>query len=410
MTDLYIERYAYPKTFIESPPSKNLKLAVVIPCYNETDLINTLVSVKDCELPPIDIEVLVIINQPEKESQEITKNNLQTFKQAIEWSNENSSEQLNFHIVFADNLPSNKSGVGLARKIGMDEAVKRFSGNHDEILVSLDADCLVMSNYLLALYNHFKNEPLINGCSIYFEHHLPEKNEKAKSIIIYELHLRYYINALRWSGFPLAYHTIGSCFAVRSEIYKMQGGMNSRQAGEDFYFLQKIIQLTGYSDLTNTTVFPSSRVSNRTPFGTGSAISKLDLDSSIDSYSPEVFEDLKMLFDITDLLFASTMDEVDYLILSLSSPLKKYLVKINFRNTVQNLKKENSTVLIYRKAFYRWFNGLKVLQYVHFRDDKSTPMHNCLEWLNSKISFYKNPDLDLIEVLKALRSYDKRSN
>ena len=47
-------------------------------------------------------------------------------------------------------MPHKIGGVGLARKIGMDEALKIFNYNSTskKILICLDADCTVASNYL----------------------------------------------------------------------------------------------------------------------------------------------------------------------------------------------------------------------------------------------------------------------
>ena len=90
----------------------------------------------------------------------------------------------------------------------------------------------------------------------------------------YELHLRYLNLFSRFTGFPYAYHTIGSCFGVRAETYASQGGMNKRKAGEDFYFLHKIIPLGEFREINNTCVIPSPRESDRVPFGTGAAIGK----------------------------------------------------------------------------------------------------------------------------------------
>src|SRR5207249_6387595 len=106
---------------------------------------------------------------------------------------------------------------------------------------------------------HFRENPRSPGCSIYFEHPLegPLDARVYDAISTYELHLRYYVQALRYAGFPYAYHTFGSCMTVRADAYMEQGGMNKRKAGEDFYFLQKIISLDGFSDLTETTVIPS---------------------------------------------------------------------------------------------------------------------------------------------------------
>ena len=149
----------------------------------------------------------------------------------------------------------------------MDEALRRFDdiGRTEGIIAGYDADCRCETNYLTALERHFHEHPRSSGCSIYFEHPLqgqlsPQIYEAAAA---YELHLRYYIQALRYSGFPHAHHTLGSCMAVRADAYCEQGGMNKRKAGEDFYFLHKIIPLGGFTDLTATTVHPSPRPSDQ---------------------------------------------------------------------------------------------------------------------------------------------------
>ena len=77
---------------------------------------------------------------------------------------------------------------------------------------------------------------------------------------------------MTFAGLPYSYHTIGSAFAVTAKAYARQGGMNRRKAGEDFYFINKLIKGENFGEITNTTVFPSPRTSNRVPFGTGKAI------------------------------------------------------------------------------------------------------------------------------------------
>ena len=82
------------------------------------------------------------------------------------------------------------------------------------------------------------------GVSIAYAHRLEEADmtvQAREAIMKYELYLRYYRLALEYTGHPHAYHCIGSAFAVRTLDYVAQGGMNKRQAGEDFYFLQKLI-------------------------------------------------------------------------------------------------------------------------------------------------------------------------
>jgi len=110
------------------------------------------------------------------------------------------------------------------------------------MIICFDADCLCDSNYFLAIEEHAEKHPSADGFNIYFEHPCEGTDypqEIYEGIIQYELHLRYMNQFLRYAGFPFAYHTIGSSFAVRAGTYALQGGMNSRKAGEDFYSLIK---------------------------------------------------------------------------------------------------------------------------------------------------------------------------
>ena len=131
----------------------------------------------------------------------------------------------------------------------MDEALRRFDyvNRPEGIILCLDADFTCDFDYLVEIEKWF-SDPERVACSIYFEHPLesPDNQRVTEAIILYELHLRYYVQSLRFASFPYAFHTIGSSMAVRSDVYRKQGGMNKRQAGEDFYFLHKVIPLGGF--------------------------------------------------------------------------------------------------------------------------------------------------------------------
>ena len=106
------------------------------------------------------------------------------------------------------------------------------------MIVNIDADCTTESNYLLTIHQHFQAQPESWAAGIRYEHALDDP-----AIVDYELHLRYYVQAQRHVGMPFAHQTLGSCMVVRSEAYARMGGMNRRKAGEDFYFLQKFIEV-----------------------------------------------------------------------------------------------------------------------------------------------------------------------
>ena len=253
-TDYYFRRFGFCERQIATPPQADLSIVVVIPCFNEPDLIGSLETLWFCERPECSVEVIVVLNSPAGCSAEIRSQHQATLKVATAWIEQHRDLRLAFHALHFPELPRKHAGVGLARKIGMDEALRRFDdlGRPEGIIVGYDADCRCEANYLTAIERHFTQNTRSPGCSIYFAHPLSGALPPPvyEAIAAYELHLRYYIQALRYAGFPHAHHTIGSCMAVRAGEYRQQGGMNKRKAGEDFYFLHKIIPLGGFGDLT----------------------------------------------------------------------------------------------------------------------------------------------------------------
>jgi len=298
--ELYFRRFGHCDRQIPSPPERDLGIVVVIPCFNEPDLVGALESLRLCERPEYSVEVIVVVNSPAGCGEAMRRQNEATLKIAAPWIARHQNPRLAFYLLHFPELPPKQAGVGLARKIGMDEALRRFADvGRAGIIAGFDADCRCEGNYLTALERHFQKHPDTPACSIYFEHPLdgPLSPQNYEAVAAYELHLRYYVQALRAAGFPHAHHTLGSCMAVRADVYGKQGGMNKRKAGEDFYFLHKIIALGGFVDLTATTVLPSPRPSERVPFGTGKAVRDILSGHPIQTYSLEAFLDLKQLIE-----------------------------------------------------------------------------------------------------------------
>ena len=126
------------------------------------------------------------------------------------------------------------------------------------------------------------------------------------------MHLRYYYQGLAYSGFPYVFHTVGSAIAVKALSYVKAGGMNSRQAGEDFYFIQKLVPSGGYFNLNSTTVYPSPRASFRVPFGTGASIGKLTEDNSsiLLTYNFLAFKELRTFFGMIENIYNCKPEEL----------------------------------------------------------------------------------------------------
>jgi hypothetical protein len=363
---------------INEAPDKETGIIVVVPAFDEPSIVELLVSLASCKIPLCKSEVIIVINAPGNALSSSLENNLRAFFEIEEWKRRNPDC---FFSTYPVNLgqPRIKGwGVGLARKAGMDEALKRFNSidRPDGVIVNLDADCSVRENYFVSLENELLNRKEKNGCSIYFEHSvIGEKFRESiyNAVSQYELHLRYYFQALSFTGFPGVFHTVGSSIAVKSLAYVKVGGMNRRQAGEDFYFVQKLIPLGGYFNLNSTTVNPSPRVSGRVPFGTGAAVSKMMSENiqELLTYNPLAFKDLNLFFEYLENIFENDSDDLLLLFYDFPESIKLFLEGQEWLSKVTEIKNNTSGYSSFRKRFFEWFNMFKVVKYLNF-SHKST--------------------------------------
>lgn len=373
----YLQRFAYPGRHIAEEPNEDLYIIVVIPCFNETELIKSLEALKQCQLPPASAEVITVINCSESSDSEIKEINHQTYISAKAWADVNNSEKLKFHFIYTDDLPRKSAGVGLARKIGMDEAVKRFHllQKPGGIITGFDADSLCDENYLTEIYELFTRKPKTKAASIYYEHPLDSEIQTLQintGITQYELHLRYFYQALKYIRFPHAYHTIGSSFAVRADVYCMQGGMNKKQAGEDFYFLHKIIPLGNYEELNTTKVIPSPRPSDRVPFGTGAAINKYISNDTIEleTYNFSAFRDIKIFIEKCSEFFKTDNHGANQIVKNLPLPLNIFLQDNDFIEAYADMKKNSTELSTFEKRFFTWFNAFRIIRFLNIMHEK----------------------------------------
>ncbi len=95
---------------------------VVIPCFNEPDLLGSLESLAICDPPGCAVEVIVVVNSSVNSIEEVRLQNQRTLEWASAWGRNHPE----VHLLHFPDLPAKHAGVGLARKIGMDEAARRF--------------------------------------------------------------------------------------------------------------------------------------------------------------------------------------------------------------------------------------------------------------------------------------------
>jgi len=345
---------------------------VVIPAYLENSTLPfTIESLYQTNREHISVNVIIVVNDSDADSEVAHHQTLELFG----WCEQKAAELNNglFRIIPVDafRLDAREKGAGLARKIGMDQAVIYCANNEteDALIVSLDADTLVAPNYFEAIDLYFKNAKRL-ACSIYFEHYFEANlpNECWQIIKLYELHLRYYKQALKLAGFPYSYHTFGSAIACRLSAYVGAGGMTRKQAGEDFYFIHKLVKLGGFGELNTTTVYPSSRPSVRVVFGTGATVQKW-LDDSMavyETYNLQSFVDLAELFKAVDDFFQLGRDEYEKRILDLPGRVRSFLVNQNFYGELAPVIEHCTSVKVFRKRFFEVFNAFRIIKYLNY--------------------------------------------
>lgn len=373
--NFYLKKYGFQEPVIIESPEQDLGIIVVIPCFDEPDLTASLKSLNECIIPKCSVEVIVVLNAGEHHSAKIHEQNLQTAYDFIEFQQQSHSD-VKFHLIQNLALPKKHAGVGLARKVGMDEAVARFDLiDKDGIIVCFDADALVEKNYLTEIESHFELHPNSPGCSIYYEHPLSGKDfsdEIYSGIINYELHLRYYNQCLFFAGLPFAFHTVGSSMAVRSSAYQKQGGMNKRKAGEDFYFIHKIIALGNFTELKTTKIIPSPRISDRVPFGTGKAIGDW-IDQGNEEYFTYSFEIFEQIHAFVQLIPKLYEESVKVLANFKFEAFKEYLNQNQFTQRLAEIKSNTKDFNSFQRRFYVWFDAFQILKLVHFLRDNGFP-------------------------------------
>lgn len=378
ITSTYLKKYRFQNHSISAELTKDTSLIITIPCFNEKHLIESLESLKQCVPPKGKVEVLIQFNGSALNDAIIQSQNKESIKQFDKWNDSNDCSFIRFYKIVNLDLPKKHAGVGLARKIAMDEAVVRFSSiSTDGVIVCFDADSLVEPNYLIEIERAFSNQE-VGGASIHFEHPYQSIEDAylKNGIIQYELHLRYYVNALKFSQYPFAYHTIGSSMVVRTSVYCLAAGMNRRKAGEDFYFLHKIIPNTKFINITTTKVIPSPRISERVPFGTGRAQLewKENKQTILKSYNPLIFKDLRIFIkEIPKLIYCSDERSMDDFIKKLPACIQAYLSDQNFTEIVLEAFRNTRNEQSFLKRIYAWFDGFKVLKMVHFLRDNFYP-------------------------------------
>ena len=357
----YLEKQNIP---IGEPAKQAHKFAICIPAHLEKDVEDTLSSLAhNIGVDYSQFVIYLCFNHSESDegAREIHLQQEQKLRKKLE------SFPFTIHILQVS-MPVKKAGVGYARKFAMDTAIAGFQSQNikDGYLIALDADCIVSENYLSSIANYFSVENAPDAASIYFRHQRKELFPGHKRAIMkYEMHLRLYRMWQQYMGHPYANHTVGSAMVCSANAYVKQGGMNTKKAGEDFYFLNKLMHLGSFGNITQGMVYPQSRISERVPFGTGRAMLHASEGSEIRTYNPDIFFPLKWLF----LEMRSAIPNWEKL-----SPENQFVIENTDLLHSWNIVNANTTSADnFKKRLFQTFDLFQLMKMVHLLRDNFFP-------------------------------------
>lgn len=370
----YLQKRASEKLWVDEKTDHGVQMIVVIPSFKEDEWQLTLESLFLQKENNFQTEVIFLINYPKAKKDAFETLSHQQKKEAEQWMSEHQSRHLKFHCCPVFEMDSKHAGVGLARKTGMDEAVRRFVriSNPDGIIVCLDADSIVHAHYLNQIHQYFNDHPAIDCLSIGFKHRIPEDKLLSSAIDHYEAHLHYYIDAQKAIGYPFAFQTLGSCMAVRATAYCAQGGMNQRQAGEDFYFMHKYSILGTLGEITTPLVYPAARLSDRVPFGTGKAMNDYVDRGHRLSYS---FDAIRIWSEVLALIPSLREETTDphLLIAKVHIAAAEFFMSAGLMNQLKHCREHSASDAAFHKRMMRWFDPFMLMKYLHYMRDQGFP-------------------------------------
>jgi len=274
-------------------------------------------------------------------------------------------------------LPA-KEGVGLARKIGCDVALALHDAGKitSRFIFGTDADTTLpeawfdqpaLDDYLgvAAVVMQIWHEPARDGTVTH-------------ATALYELGLRYHVAGLAWAGSPYAFHTLGSATVVAAEAYAAVRGYPRRAAAEDFYLLNKIAKVGSVVCPPGSRVRIESRISHRTPFGTGASVAEYLEDPERKFPSPLCFSLLREVLVRLD-AFTEHADLARLLaaVETVEHPARAAAVRTfedeDARAALDAAAREAPDVSQRRLRVATWFDAFRTLKLLHAARDAAAP-------------------------------------
>ncbi len=379
VTARYLSRYAEPETHDQLPIKRRYEQVLVVPAFDEPeDFVDRMFQhIHDDAASTL---VIAVLNTPDNATVEeirrtqktlsaLTKGNAAssgTGKSNLRLNQRRLTSAALLDILVVDRIGNRaipaRQGVGLARKIGADIALRLNAEAMIERpwLYLSDADVVLPADYFCA---HKDVLAASAGTALFPFRHVSDDPALLFQAMLYELHIRYYAWGLGRAHSPYAFPSLGSTICVHAQAYAQVRGIPKRNAGEDFYFLNKLAKVAPITLLDSPEIEVAARLSKRVPFGTGPALKKM-LETSDNSglayksYNIESFAILKKTLSRLD-KFAETDDWHE------DPVTTDCLAEIGWHKFMATARRKYPTGRQRLRRVHEWFDGFRTLRFLH---------------------------------------------
>ena len=414
-TDKYLTNYAESEAKNIAKIKETYKYVVVIPICNER--VDVLKSIFLQINKNQSVLVILVVNSP--------ANHVKSFK----WCKQNAlfinkiKKNINFNYKLSNNIELIKTdeffdtiivdrnsqgrkidkdqGVGLARKIGCDIALKYYKEGTIEcpFVFSTDADVILpddyfkhvnasMSDYsaIVLDFEHFSDDALLKQLQFY-----------------YDFKIRYYHAGITYAGSKYDYIPLGSTLIASFDCYAKVRGFPKKNAGEDFYLLNKLAKIKPVFFMKHCKPIKiKSRFSDRVPFGTGPALMKINALDNIDGYlyyHPKSFDFLKQWIDFLNQMWSENKFNIER---PKNEELSNLFDFFNCQIVFEKSQNQITSKKRWTQFVHQWFDAFKTLKAIHFFD-QNLKKHNLKQLLKlSEFDKVTNLSLSLF-----LENHDK---
>lgn len=410
----YLNQYAEPESQQLEGLAGKYQHCICIPAYNEPPLfIDRLIDFINKQTNTL---AIIVLNCPDNIQENSASDNhrcKQSLTQQLNINWQHNNIQLygvknNSAILLVDRFDTGtaitaKQGVGMARKIAADIALQLI--NQQQIsepwIYSTDADVILPVNYYdrsQAAINKTQTAPKNIAAYILAYQHIATGDKAIDTATrLYEHRLNAYVDGLYFANSAYAFQTLGSTLCVHAKHYAMVRGFPKRAAGEDFYLLNKLRKTGAIVSLTTPTIKIESRISHRTPFGTGTSVDAILANDNPERaaifYHPQLFillqQTLIWLAQLSDTCFINNdfikqknNDWQQSIKISNEWPTEEQeiivnaLIAIDFNTGLTHSLNNSNDAEQFKRQMESWFDGFKTLKYLHALRDSKQQFNN----------------------------------